>query len=177
MASWLTALEKNSEVDRKLSQQNRLRAKIEKRESEGSQSITSLDDLEKNRLLRTQEAVRAALMNVDQQRVVREDEKKNHKMLMRSIMAETNKNQGSKAIASQYYSKELPAHDSRAAANVHHTGSHYVMAGSKQFQKGVRVKGAVSRHSTQAAKRNGPANAHGKDGVHNKKQGSMAILT
>jgi hypothetical protein len=173
MASWL-ALEKNSEVDRKLAQQNRLREKIEKREAEGSAPVTSLEQLEKSRLLRTQEAVRSALASVDKQREIHVDEKSNHKMLLRSIMAETNKNQGSKAIASQYYTKELPAHDSRAAANVHHTGSHYVMAGTKQYLKGVRVKGVVSRHSKQAAKRNGQNTTNG---VHNKKDGSMSILT
>lgn len=30
--------------------------------------------------------------------------------------------------------------------------SHYVMAGSRQFQRGVRVKGVVSRHSKQGAR-------------------------
>lgn len=177
MASWLAALEKN-DVDRKLSQQNRLRAKIEKRESEKqNQSITSLEDLERSRLERTEEAVRTALRNVSNQIEIQEDAKKNHKMLMRCIMAETNAHQGSKAIASQYFTKELPAHDARAAANVHHTGSHYVMAGGKQFQKGVRVKGVVSRHSKQAARRNGPAGGNAANGVHNKKDGSMSILT
>ena len=31
-------------------------------------------------------------------------------------------------------------------------GAHYTMAGSRQFQKGVRVKGAISRHSKQGAR-------------------------
>jgi len=40
---------------------------------------------------------------------------------------------------------------------VHHWGaggggSHYHTAGSKQFQKGVRIKGVISRHSKQGAK-------------------------
>jgi hypothetical protein len=82
---------------------------------------------------------------------------------------------GSKALPAQYHFKEAPAFDLRMAQNRHHTGSHYVMAGnnnyfafhitphiiimagSKQFQRGVRVKGVVSRHSKQAALRNGIA--------------------
>ena len=44
----------------------------------------------------------------------------------------------------------------RAGALVHHGystgGAHYTMAGSRQFQKGVRVKGTISRHSKQGAK-------------------------
>lgn len=63
---------------------------------------------------------------------------------------------GSKAIPSQYVHKESPAFDARMSENRHHTGSHYVMAGGVQFQRGVRVKGVVSRHSRQAAIRNGP---------------------
>jgi hypothetical protein len=63
---------------------------------------------------------------------------------------------GSKALPSQYVHKQGAAFDSRMAENRHHTGSHYVMAGGVQFQRGVRVKGVVSRHSKQAAVRNGP---------------------
>ena len=62
---------------------------------------------------------------------------------------------GSKAIASQYYHKKDMVHDITANANRHHTSSHYVMAGGVQFQRGCRVKGVVSRHSRQAAVRNG----------------------
>ena len=62
---------------------------------------------------------------------------------------------GSKALPSQYHYKPGAAFDLRRAQNIHHTSSHYVMAGSKQFQRGVRVKGVVSRHSRQAALRNG----------------------
>jgi hypothetical protein len=58
----------------------------------------------------------------------------------------------SKAIASQFVHKEKPADNAAARAIVHHTGSHYVMAGSRQFQRGLRVKGVVSRHSKQGAK-------------------------
>ncbi|KAJ1618018.1 hypothetical protein T492DRAFT_1095686 [Pavlovales sp. CCMP2436] len=57
----------------------------------------------------------------------------------------------SKANAAQFSYKEDAADNARARANVHHQGSHYVMAGSKQFQKG-RVQGMVSRHSAQGDK-------------------------
>ena len=45
----------------------------------------------------------------------------------------------SKALPSNYVYKPGPAENKHARAIVHHTGSHYVMAGSKQFQRGVRV--------------------------------------
>lgn len=65
-----------------------------------------------------------------------------------------------KALPSQYHYKESAAHDATRAAEVHHRGgggggSHYNLAGSKQFQKGLRLKGVVARHSKQAAIRNG----------------------
>jgi hypothetical protein len=58
----------------------------------------------------------------------------------------------SKAIPSQFVYKPDAADNSAKRAIVHHTGSHYHMAGSKQFQRGVRVKGVISRHSKQGAK-------------------------
>mmetsp|Transcript_6138 Transcript_6138/g.15140 ORF Transcript_6138/g.15140 Transcript_6138/m.15140 type:complete len:89 (+) Transcript_6138:2-268(+) len=64
-------------------------------------------------------------------------------------------NIGSKALPAQYQHKADTTHDKTASAVRHHTGSHYHMAGSVQFQRGVRVKGVVSRHSKQAAVRNG----------------------
>jgi len=78
-----------------------------------------------------------------------------NKMLNIAAMHESNANQGSKAIASQYYHRQFETFDKTAAAVRHHTGSHYVMAGGVQFQRGERVKGVVSRHSKQAAVRNG----------------------
>lgn len=75
-------------------------------------------------------------------------------------MQEGNKNGGSKALPGQYYYKQNEAHDTTMSAVRHHFGaggggSHYHMAGSVQFQKGLRLKGVVSRHSKQAAVRNG----------------------
>ena len=51
------------------------------------------------------------------------------------------------------------------------------MAGTKQFQKGVRVKGVVARHSKQAAIRNGQVKKNAVNNVSNKASSSMAILT
>eukprot|EP00928_Gymnodinium_smaydae_P065160 TRINITY_DN48339_c0_g1_i1.p1 TRINITY_DN48339_c0_g1~~TRINITY_DN48339_c0_g1_i1.p1 ORF type:complete len:179 (+),score=14.83 TRINITY_DN48339_c0_g1_i1:80-538(+) len=66
----------------------------------------------------------------------------------------------SKAIPSIYVYKPHHAFDSARGRNapsrlIHHTNSHYHMAGSRQFQKGLRLKGVVMRHSRQAAVRNG----------------------
>jgi hypothetical protein len=77
------------------------------------------------------------------------DQAKMNRLLARSaMMAKGN----SKAISSTYVHKEKHADNAAARAVVHHTGSHYVMAGGKQFQKGLRVKGVISRHSKQGAK-------------------------
>ena len=163
-----------SETDRQFAQQARLQTKLERREAESFAGVTSLADLDAVRLQRTQEALRRAMATVQVQSDVVLEEKQRYNVLSRSLMHDSTMNQSSKAVASTFYHQIAPAHDAYAAANVHHTGSHYVMAGSKQFQKGVRVKGVVSRHSKQAAKRNGQNTTNG---VHNKKDGSMSILT
>jgi hypothetical protein len=80
----------------------------------------------------------------------REQDKMN-KLLARSA-AHATKGGGSKALPSQFVHQPKAADNAAKRAVVHHTGSHYVMAGSKQFQKGVRVKGVISRHSQQGAK-------------------------
>ncbi len=81
-------------------------------------------------------------------------DKKQNKMIMNDLV-KCASNSGSKAIPSQYYHKKYVVNDTTANANRHHTGSHYVMAGGVQFQRGCRIKGVVSRHSHQAAVRNG----------------------
>ena len=66
----------------------------------------------------------------------------------------------SKALAANYVRKEHRqyADNKHARAITHHGyggfggGAHYTMAGSRQFQRGVRVKGVVSRHSVQGAR-------------------------
>ena len=64
----------------------------------------------------------------------------------------------SKALASSYVHKADFADNKHARAITHHGyggfggGAHYTMAGSRQFQRGVRVKGVVSRHSVQGAR-------------------------
>jgi hypothetical protein len=81
-------------------------------------------------------------------------DKKQNKIMIKNLVKETNIS-GSNAIPSQYYHKKDVVNDTTANAYRHHTGSHYVMAGGVQFQRGCRVKGVVSRHSRQAAVRNG----------------------
>lgn len=58
-----------------------------------------------------------------------------------------------------YYTKPQAADNAANRAVVHHTASKNAMAGSKQFQKGVRVKGVVSRHSKQGIKLQAKRNA------------------
>ncbi len=62
----------------------------------------------------------------------------------------------SKANPGQSVYKPDVADNPARRAIVHHTSSHYHMAGSKQFQLGLRVKGTVARHSRQGM-RNGAA--------------------
>jgi hypothetical protein len=72
-----------------------------------------------------------------------------------------------------YYTKPKAADNAANRAQVHHTNSLNNMAGSKQFQKGVRVKGVVSRHSKQGiklqAKRNAKRDSVVKPGKETKK--------
>ena len=176
-----------SESDRRYSQRNRLRNLLEKRQRESlvqqklstqSPQILTPEQAEANRI-KTLQAIQHFLSVYQAQQDVIKEEKQNYKIASRSAMFENNRNQSSKANASTYYTKEMPAFDKVVAANVHHTGSHYVMAGSKQFQRGVRVKGVVSRHSKQAAVRNGQQQRdkqNTKGGVHNKKNSSVAIM-
>ena len=58
-----------------------------------------------------------------------------------------------------YYTEPKAANNAANRAVVHHTASLNVMAGSKQFQKGVRVKGVVARHSKQGVKLQAKRNA------------------
>jgi hypothetical protein len=179
----------HSETDRRYAQRNRLRNLLEKREDEAkekekfealcAQSLTPADpETDHSKAL---QAVEEFLNIYQGEQDIMKEEKRGYKVSAQCAMFENNRNQSTKANPSTYYTKEMPAHDKLAAANVHHTGSHYVMAGSKQFQRGVRVKGVVSRHSKQAAVRNGKRQQNDSQntqgGVHNKKNSSMAILT
>lgn len=58
-----------------------------------------------------------------------------------------------------YYKPRQAADNAANRAEVHHTASLNMMAGSKQFQKGVRVKGVVARHSKQGIKLQAKRNA------------------
>jgi pre-60S factor REI1 len=90
---------------------------------------------------------------------VRAAARERYKLLLRGTAVA--KGLHSKALAAQFVFKASFADNKHARALQHHGyggfggGAHYTMAGSKQFQRGVRIKGVVSRHSKQAAKRNG----------------------
>ena len=85
----------------------------------------------------------------------RETQRKHNEIAVRSMRLA--KAGASKALAAQYGTKAQFADNKARRAIVHHWGaggggSHYHTAGSKQFQKGVRIKGVISRHSKQGAK-------------------------
>ena len=86
---------------------------------------------------------------------LRRETKRRHQLLLSSFHFASGT---SKALASRYVHKADFADNKHARALQHHGygggsgGAHYTMAGSKQFQKGVRVKGVVSRHSKQGAR-------------------------
>ena len=86
----------------------------------------------------------------------------------------------SKALAAQYAHKAGFADNAARRAIVHHWGaggggSHYHTAGSKQFLKGVRIKGVVSRHSKQGA-RLGAARVQAARNKANRGNASVAVL-
>lgn len=103
---------------------------------------------------------------------LREENKRRNEILLRgSMFAKGN----SKALSSTYIYKADAADNERARAIKHHWGaggggSHYHMAGSRQYQKGVRVKGVVLRHSRQGARLQAERNKK------NRGNGSIAIL-
>ena len=85
----------------------------------------------------------------------REETKKTHAIITRSMCVALRG--ASKALAAQYTTKAQFADNAARRAVVHHWGaggggSHYYNSGSKQFLKGVRIKGVISRHSKQGAK-------------------------
>ena len=94
---------------------------------------------------RIEDRVKAAIREV----AAKEQENFDRKLLAKIAAVEKG---NTKAIPSQYVFKQDVADNAAKRAVVHHTGSHYHMAGSRQFQKGVRVKGVISRHSKQGAK-------------------------
>jgi hypothetical protein len=82
----------------------------------------------------------------------RDEQLRRNQMLARSAARTMRTGNSSKALPSQFVHQPSPADNAAARAVVHHTGSHYHMAGGVQFQRGLRVKGVVSRHSNQGAK-------------------------
>ena len=100
------------------------------------------------------DAVTNAYQDLQNRIALREENKARHGILVRAAAVAGG---NSKALPGQYTFKADFADNAAARAVVHHWGaggggSHYHMAGSKQFLKGVRVKGVVSRHSRQGAK-------------------------
>ncbi|KAJ1458914.1 C2H2 type zinc-finger-domain-containing protein [Pelagophyceae sp. CCMP2097] len=98
---------------------------------------------------------------------------KRHGLLVAGMAAS---NGNSKALAAQFAYKQDHANNTRMRAIVHHWGaggggSHYNMAGCKKVLKGQKSKGLVSRHSKQAAVRNGKTGGNGA-----KKSSSTAVL-
>mmetsp|Transcript_2870 Transcript_2870/g.4627 ORF Transcript_2870/g.4627 Transcript_2870/m.4627 type:complete len:218 (-) Transcript_2870:572-1225(-) len=153
-----TDRKKNHKHDNK-SVRNRLAVKLAKqREEAEAANNTSISSK------RTEEISSAVALNVETQEIARIEDQLRTDLRDRQVLrdqAEDNKllarlaadkKGNSKAIPSQYVYKPDAADNAAKRAIVHHTGSHYHMAGSRQFQRGVRVKGVVSRHSTQGAK-------------------------
>jgi pre-60S factor REI1 len=108
----------------------------------------------------TQLATRAG--RLEAKVALRAEEKRRHQLLISSFAFAKGT---SKALASSYVHKADFADNKHARAITHHGyggfggGAHYTMAGSKQFQKGVRVKGVISRHSVQGARLGGARRA------------------
>lgn len=119
---------------------------------------------------------RAAIKSIAGKVALREANKKQHMML---LAAHARAKGNSKALASTYVFKQDFADNAARRAIRHHWGegsggAHYTMCGSRQFQKGVRVKGVVLRHSKQGAKMQAARSA-----VRNKKNrgnSSVAVL-
>jgi hypothetical protein len=90
-----------------------------------------------------------------QRLATRESQKRQNQIATRAMRHA--KAGASKALAAQFSHKAGFADNAARRAIVHHWGaggggSHYHTAGSKQFLKGVRIRGVVSRHSKQGAK-------------------------
>jgi len=74
--------------------------------------------------------------------MLRAERKSTHGILTRSTLRFKGT---SKAIASTYVYKPSAADNKHARAIVHHAGSHFHRAGTRQFHRGVRVKGIKMR--------------------------------
>ena len=108
----------------------------------------------------------------------REENKKTNAIAVRSMRVALRGS--SKALAAQYTTKAQFADNAARRAIVHHWGaggggSHYHNSGSKQFLKGVRIKGVVSRHSKQGAKMQA-ARVQASRNKQNRGNASVAVL-
>ncbi|KAJ1484052.1 hypothetical protein T484DRAFT_1948690 [Baffinella frigidus] len=79
-------------------------------------------------------------------------ERKCKSFMSRAFARASKKESSSKALPAQYYHRQDAADNADRRAIVHHTASHYVMAGGGQYNRGLRLKGVVLRHSKQGAK-------------------------
>ena len=121
---------------------------------------------------------RAGLVAVATRLATRERNKQMNAVATRSMRVA--RGGASKALAAQYAHKAGFADNAARRAIVHHWGaggggSHYHTAGSKQFLKGVRIKGVVSRHSKQGA-RLGAARVQAARNKANRGNASVAVL-
>ena len=103
-------------------------------------------------------------------------QKKHNQMMVKSM---TMHKGNSKAIAANFAYKAGHADNFANRAIVHHGygggggGAHFTMAASKQFNKGVRVKGVVSRKAGGGTKMQAAQKARNKS---NRGNGSMAVM-
>jgi len=94
-----------------------------------------------------------SMMNKLSARLMRDQERR---MMMRGLACKGDVKAISTQLARSNY-KQKEADNKAMRAIVHHWGgggggSHYHMAGSKQYNKGNKVKGVILRHSVQGAK-------------------------
>ena len=94
------------------------------------------------RLKRGQSAAAATSSSIQRKMVLRAERKAKNGILTRSFRLFKGT---SKAIASTYVYKASAADNKQRRSIVHHAGSHFHMAGTKQFHRGVRVKGVKMR--------------------------------
>jgi len=115
----------------------------------------------------------ASLRHMQAKIALREEAKERNMVLRRS--AGLALHGASKAMSANYTHKPDAADNKHARAIVHHWGaggggSHYHMAGSRQYQKGQKVKGVVLRHSRQGARLQAARNKA------NRSDSSVAVL-
>ncbi|KAG8464964.1 hypothetical protein KFE25_012327 [Diacronema lutheri] len=128
------------------SARSRLRAKLESRGVELVREDDDLDEVEDLGKTLMQQVLEANTEVLEKRLAKLKEHKETNKVANKAM--DFNKNT-SKANPSTYVFKPSAADNPRARANVHHAGSHYHMAATRQFSHGNKVQGVVSRHSKQ----------------------------